>query len=226
MVSTAMDPECIRDIITNTVTSLTSAVTAAVRSQDLPCSSRGRDNSGEEEPCKKKKRPSCPLPSRFLRKDKGKQKKVAVKTWSKDIVCLPADYHSRSQELPIPRGNSRAQLAKAGLIGKVLLSSDMSESDMRAEICSVFNVSFHEEKTFPFKFLQTIGGGSRCLTVPCTSPTFQWTAKELVSSAGKGAVYILAEKQTNTPDIVEDDCEESKEGSSWRYVSTYIANYS
>lgn len=29
--------------------------------------------------------------------------------------------------------------------------------------------------------------------------SFQWTAKDVVSSAGKGAVYILAEKQTSAP---------------------------
>ena len=74
--------------------------------------------------------PCCPS---FLRKDKWKQK-VAVKTWSKDIVCLPADYYSRNQELPIPWGSRRAQLAKAGLLGKVLLLSAMSEADIRAEI--------------------------------------------------------------------------------------------
>ena len=36
--------------------------------------------------------------------------KVAVKTWSKDVVCLPVDYHDQTQELPFPRGNRRAQV--------------------------------------------------------------------------------------------------------------------
>lgn len=156
-----------------------------------------------------------------MKKDKGKQKKVTVKTWSKDIVCLPVDYHSQSQELPFPRGSRRAQLAKSGLIGKVSLSSTMSEADMRAEICSVFSAAFGEENNFPFKFLQMIGGGARCLTVPCTSPTFEWTAQDVASSAGKGAVYILAEKQTIAPDG-ELECD-SNEGSSWRYASTYYS---
>ena len=64
-----------------------------------------------------------------------------MKTWSKDIVCLPVDYHDQTQELPFPRGDRRAQLAKSGLIGKVSLSSAMSEDDTRAEVCSVFSVA-------------------------------------------------------------------------------------
>ena len=76
-----MDSDEIKDIITNTVQSLTSVVTEAVtRSQDKPSSSRENTNTeSTEEPSRKKMKTTCPLPSRFLKKAKGKTRQ-AVKT--------------------------------------------------------------------------------------------------------------------------------------------------
>ena len=121
MFSRKMDSDKIKDIIANTVQSLTSVVTEAVtRSQNRPSSSRG-NTEGIEEPSRKKMRTTCPLPSRFLKKGKGKARQ-AVKIWSKDIVCLPHD-SLQANEIAIPRGLKRTQLARKGLIGKVSISS-------------------------------------------------------------------------------------------------------
>ena len=67
-----------------------------------------------------------------------------------------------------------------------------------------------------------MAGGSRALMIPCTSSSFTWSVKDLISSAGKGAIYILAgkdiilptDKQLNKPD--SDYSESLSEQESWR----------
>ena len=90
----------------------------------------------------------------------------------------------------------------------------MSEEEIREEICTVFDTAFDGDRHFPFKFLQSVGSGSNCLTIPCTSSSFEWTAKEIISSVGKGALYILAQKE-----IMKSHSEDKLtiEGGSWRY---------
>ena len=69
-----------------------------------------------------------------------------------------------------------------------------------------------------------IGDGSKCLTVPCTLPSFQWSPQNLVSSAGKGVVYMLAEKETTEPNVIDSESD-SNEGSSilgGRHAYLYI----
>ena len=139
----------------------------------------------EMSPVRKRSDPAVPCQPVFWGRTKGSRRWQWRHGQRIYIVCLPVDYHSRSQELLIPRGSRRTQLAKAGLIGKMLLSSAMSEADTRAEISSVFSVAFDEEKNFPFNFLQTIGGGSWCLTVPCTSPSFSGQPRIWCPQLGK-----------------------------------------
>lgn len=62
---------------------------------------------------------------------------MALKTWNKDIICLPKHYHSNTQKIPIPRGANRGEIARAGLIGKISLTSNMSEEEIREEICAI-----------------------------------------------------------------------------------------
>ena len=213
-----MDSEQIKDLISSTVSSFTSAVTEVVshvNNQENPTSSRSMSDSVIEEPAKKKSKKMA-LPSSFLKKNKAKQKKVKsnVKSYNKDIVCLPHQPNLDEQEIPFPRGKSRLTLAKLGLIGKVTLTTDMLEGDIRREICGVFNAAFGGDLLFPFKFLQSVGCGSRCLTVPCTAPSFQWSVKDIIAAAGKNAIYILAEKDICT---TEDENDPLMEGEySWR----------
>ena len=98
----------------------------------------------------------------------------------------------------------------------------MTEEEIRMEICSVFETAFGGDISFPFKFLQSVSGGSRALMVPCTSSSSTWSVKDLISSAGKGAIYILAGKDTILPtdkqlDKPGSDYSESlSEQESWR----------
>ena len=59
--------------------------------------------------------------------------------------------------------------------------------------------------TFQFMFLQLVGG-CRTLFDPQTSSPFEWTAKDVAQSAGRGAIYIIAEDELVLPDqpTVED----------------------
>ena len=86
----------------------------------------------------------------------------------------------------------------------------MTEGDIRREICTVFNAAIGGDLLFPFQFLQPVGSGSWCLTTPSTSSTFQWSVKDIISAAGKNAIYILAEKEIDA---------KTEESPSWRYVN-------
>lgn len=57
---------------------------------------------------------------------------------------------------------------------------------------SVFRKAMKEDPAFRFNVLHPIGGGSKALTVPKTSASFVWTAKEVCKAAGRGAIYIMA----------------------------------
>lgn len=70
-----------------------------------------------------------------------KKKPVKVQTFNKDIVCLPksvSNHSSSSMGISYPRGQLRAKLGSSGLIGKLHLSSVMTEEDIKKEIRSVF----------------------------------------------------------------------------------------
>jgi hypothetical protein len=144
------------------------------------------------------------LPS-FLRKRQSGSKYIAesakkkkpVRCWDRDIVCLPKDFGGSS--IPIPRGSRRASLGECGLIGKVHLTSDMTEEEVKSEIRSVFRRPMKFDPSFPFTFLQSTGCGTKTLTSPAVSIHFQWTAQQVVSLAGQGALYILANKELDLP---------------------------
>ena len=81
----------------------------------------------------------------------------------------------------IPRQKSmRDYLAMNKLIGKIRLTSDMSEPAIFEEIRSVFEGPMGGNVNFPFKILQTCGGDSKTLSSPVLSSSFQWTAGAMV----------------------------------------------
>ena len=87
-------------------------------------------------------------------------------------------------------GTNRVSLARRGLIGKIHLTSAMDEDKTKAEMRSVFKKAMKEDPAFRFNILHPIGGGSKALTVPSTSASYVWTAKEVCKAAGRGAIYI------------------------------------
>ena len=66
-------------------------------------------------------------------------------------------------------------LAKNGLIGKIRLTSDMTE-DAIFKIKSVFRGPMGNSDSFDFDVLQSTGGSSKSLAVPSVSDSFKWTA--------------------------------------------------
>ena len=72
------------------------------------------------------------MPSYFLRKFKRNTKlKARFYTYDCDIICLPrrsVDSHI----IPIPR--NREKLCEDSLVGRIRLTSEMSEEDIFAEI--------------------------------------------------------------------------------------------
>ena len=106
------------------------------------------------------------MPSTFLERHVKvkKSKKERIFTYERDIVCLPSWYKSKMSGncLPIPRGNeSRQYLARHGLLGKIILTSDMTELQIFKEVSSVFNDSFGGRENFRFLILQSTGGFSK-----------------------------------------------------------------
>lgn len=101
-----------------------------------------------------------------------------------------------------PRGKFRTDLGSLGLIGKVHLTSMMSEEDVRNEVRSVFRDPMEGKPNFPSIFLQLTGCGSKSLTIPTVSVSFGWTAQQVAKLGGnKGTIYILAEEKLNVQDI-------------------------
>jgi hypothetical protein len=94
-------------------------------SHDIPGSSN-EDSSGSSRG--KKRRPQVLLSSFLKKKKKGNS---SIQVWDKDIVCFPKDYMKHPHDIPIPRGKTRMDLNKKGLIGKVRLTSDMGEGEVR-----------------------------------------------------------------------------------------------
>ena len=112
-----------------------------------------------------------------------------VYTYDRDIVCLPQSYAGKI--IPIPR--NREVLSRAGLVGKITLSSNMSEEEIFDEIRSVFRGPMGKSSDFPFEILQSTGGNSRSLTIPAVSSNFKWTAGAVASKSSKVPIYILAQ---------------------------------
>ena len=137
------------------------------------------------------------LPS-YLKRKVGEQstrkpKKVkTTKTWDRDILCIPQSRVSlqRGGNISYPRGRYRAQLARSGLIGKLHLTSVMTEEEVAEEIRSVFKEPMGNDPHFPFTYLQPTGGGSKLLTIPSQSSTFKWTPQQVARLSGQAGTII------------------------------------
>lgn len=138
------------------------------------------------------------MPSTFLaRHTKEKSKKERIFTYERDIVCLPSWYKSKMSGncLPIPRGNeSRQYLARHGLLGKITLTSSMTETEIFKEVSSVFTESFGGRENFRFLILQPTGGFSKSLTIPRISSQYRWSASSVAGKNAKVPIYILAQE--------------------------------
>ena len=136
------------------------------------------------------------MPSTFLGRH-ANNKKERIFTYKRDIVCLPSWYKEKMSGncLPIPRGNeSRQYLARHGLLGKITLTSNMTEIQIFKEISSVFTDSFGGRENFRFLILQPTGGFSKSLTVPRISSQYKWSASSVAGKNAKVPIYILAQE--------------------------------
>ena len=88
----------------------------------------------------------------------------------------------------------RTMLARSGLIGKIAIHSEMNEEDIRAEVCSCFSRAFGNNKSFPFKFLQSAGIRAKAHIVPATSDRYEWKPKQVATMSGSWGIYIWAQK--------------------------------
>ena len=130
------------------------------------------------------------------------RKKAKLQSWDRNIMCLPSSVYEEG-DIVIPRAATRADLASKGLTGKIHLESWMNEQEVMAEIRSVFRGPMRDNPVFSFSILQSAGAGSRHLTIPSVSTSFQWTAKQVVQAAGQGFIYILAHDTLATSDLHE-----------------------
>lgn len=72
---------------------------------------------------------------------------------------------SKASTFRIPRGESRAKLAKDGLIGKISFSSEWTEAQLREEVTAIYRKSFSlaEDQSFPFEYLNAVEGCKRLM---------------------------------------------------------------
>ena len=69
----------------------------------------------------------------------------------------------------------------------------MGEEEVENEIRSVFQWPMDGRDDFMFPFLQSTGVGTRTLTIPSVSASFQWTAQQVAKLGSyKQAIYIIA----------------------------------
>ena len=112
----------------------------------------------------------------------------------KGTSCAFRNNVKKGDVIQIPRKNEmRHFLAVNKLVGKILLSSDMEESEIFDEIRSVFHGPMDNDVDFSFKILQPSGGDSRSLIIPELSHSYQWSASAVAGRNGKTPIYILAE---------------------------------
>ena len=131
------------------------------------------------------RREQCGTASKYSKRPKSSQ------SWDRDIVCLPQQ--PTGKEICYPRGKYCAWLGSQGLIGKIRLVSTMTVQDIETEVRSVFVKAMGGKHDFPFLFLQPTGSGSRSLSMPAISTSFQWTAQQVAKlGANKQTIYILA----------------------------------
>ena len=120
-------------------------------------------------------------------------RKEKVYTYDRDIICLPKYYHDQNGTIKIPRKSSEREiLATNGLIGKIRLSSEMTEREIENEIRSVFKGPMQNNPLFDFEILQMAGGNSKSLIIPSVSSSFKWTASAVAGRNAKSPIYILA----------------------------------
>lgn len=111
------------------------------------------------------------------------------------IICLPSSYKEQGT-IKIPRSQkARDFLARNGLIGKISLSTAMSEQEIMDEIVSVFMGPMSNNHAFRFAILQPSAGTSKSLMVPALSASFHWSASSLAGKNSKVPIYILAEDE-------------------------------
>ena len=118
-------------------------------------------------------------------------------------MCLPKSRQNVSKwgNIKYPRGKYRSLLASSGLIGKLYLTSVMTEIDVQNEIRSIFKGPMEDNPNFPFLYLQPTGGGSRSLTIPSQSLFFKWIPQQVARLSGQtGVIYILAQSDLATSD--------------------------
>ena len=84
-------------------------------------------------------------------------------------------------------------LGRNGLMGKIRLSSSMSEEMIMDEIRSVFRRPMEDKDNFMFPILQPSGGSSKSLSIPALSSSYKWTAGAVAGKNSKMPIYILAE---------------------------------
>lgn len=119
-------------------------------------------------------------------------------------MCLPNSREIFSKgggAIKFPRGKYRSLLASLGLIGKLHLTSEMTEEDVANEIRLIFKGPMKEDPNFPFVYLQSTGRGSRSLTIPSQSLSFNWVPQQVARLSGQsGVIYILAQAELSFAD--------------------------
>lgn len=132
-----------------------------------------------------------------------------MKTWDRDILCIPNRGRNSGGGISFPRGRYRAYLARSGLIGKLHLTSEMTDEDVEDEIRTIFRGPMQNNPSFPFLYLQSTGGGSKTLTIPSQSASFKWTPQQVARlSCQSGTIYILAQDDLYQVDDDRADVDE------------------
>ena len=122
--------------------------------------------------------------------------KLPIKTWDRDVMCLPKSRQNVSigGNIKYPRGKYRS----VSQFRQLHLTSDMTEIDVQNEITSIFKGPMEDHPNFPFVYIPP-AYWRRKQVLNCLS--FKWIPQLVARFAGQtGVIYILAQSDMATSD--------------------------
>jgi len=88
-------------------------------------------------------------------------------------------------------------LLQGGSAGKIRLNSNMTKEEIFAKFRSVFSKAMRNEEDFQFDILQSAGGGTKSLTIPCRSSIFKYKSLQLLVEGilAKDDIFLVKDEE-------------------------------
>ncbi|XP_014671119.1 PREDICTED: uncharacterized protein LOC106811893 isoform X2 [Priapulus caudatus] len=137
-----------------------------------------------------------------------RRKQAFTKDHVKEVLVFPPFDNITYVGISIPRGDTRERLAHRGLVSRMTIHWSWTSHKIKQEITALFRKQFGlaEGELLPYTYLRTLPGTKR-LCQPDVPPTLEWNAREVLTAAGQGALYIMSHihPAENVIDLTQED---------------------